>query len=66
MSIESPFCPLIDTKQAAEIVGLPYSVMLGMRRKGEGPTCVKAGRKYMYEFDTVVAWRKTRWATPQA
>jgi len=62
MALETPFCPLLDTKEAAEITGLPYSVMLGLRKSGKGPKCVKTGRKYLYDLDTVVAWRKATWA----
>ena len=64
MAIESPFSPLIDTKEAAELVGLPYPIMLGLRRKGQGPKCERAGRKYMYDINAVIAWRKERWAVP--
>lgn len=63
MTIETPFCPLVDTKEAAEIVGLTYSVMLGLRRTGNGPKCVKAGRKYLYDLNAVIEWRKEKWSS---
>lgn len=65
MTEATTFCPLVDTKEAADIVGLSYSVMLGLRKSGRGPKCVKAGRKYLYDLNTVVEWRKTTWA-PEA
>jgi predicted DNA-binding transcriptional regulator AlpA len=62
MTIETPFCPLVDTKEAAEIIGLTYSVMLGLRRTGKGPKCVKLGRKYLYDLNAVTEWRKEKFA----
>ncbi len=58
MTLESPFRPPIDTQEAAEIAGLPYTVMLGLRRTGKGPKSVRVGRKYLYDFDSVIEWRK--------
>jgi hypothetical protein len=61
MSGETTFANLIDTKEAAVAVGLTYSVMLGLRRSGKGPKCVKVGRKYLYDNDAVLQWRKDTW-----
>ena len=62
MSDQTDFAPLVDTNEAAKITGLSYSILRGMRIKGEGPTCVRAGRKFLYDLETLIAWRKTNWA----
>ena len=63
MSTETPtFAPLIDTKEVAALLGLTYSIVLGMRKKGTGPKYFKAGRKYLYDLDSVIQWRKERWS----
>jgi hypothetical protein len=62
MSDQPTFAPLVDTKEAAEITGLSYSILRGMRLKGEGPTVVRAGRKFLYDLETLIEWRKSNWA----
>lgn len=62
MSGDTTFAILIDTKEAAAAVGLTYSVMLGLRRSGKGPKCVKVGRKYLYDSESVLQWRVKTWS----
>ena len=62
MTDQPVFSPLVDTKEAAQITGLSYSILRGMRLKGEGPMAVRAGRKFLYDLETLVEWRKTNWA----
>ena len=63
MSTETPtFAPLLDTQAVADLLGLTYSVILGMRKKGTGPKYFKPGRKYMYDLDAVVQWRKEKFS----
>ena len=60
---ETPiFPPLLDTAQVAELLGLSYSIVLVMRKKGTGPKYFKTGRKYMYDLDAVVQWRKEKFS----
>jgi hypothetical protein len=33
-----------------------------MRKKGTGPKYFKTGRKYMYDQDAVVQWRKEKFS----
>ena len=63
MPIETPtFAPLLDTQAVADLLGLTYNVILGMRKKGTGPKYFKTGRKYMYDLDAVVQWRKEKFS----
>lgn len=51
--------PLIDTKRAAEVSGLDTNLLVALRKSEKGPKCIKIGRQYLYDENTVLAWRKS-------
>ncbi|MGV9672467.1 MULTISPECIES: helix-turn-helix transcriptional regulator [unclassified Gordonia (in: high G+C Gram-positive bacteria)] len=47
---------LLNTKQAAEYVGLAFQTMSNMRWRGDGPAYVKMGRTVRYRRADLDAW----------
>jgi len=41
---------LLTTAQAAKFLGLSYSTLLAMRRRGEGPVWIKLTQKGSYRY----------------
>ena len=50
----------LDTKSAAEFVGLAVSTLLTYKWNGTGPRCRKIGRRIVYALGDLEAWRKTQ------
>jgi hypothetical protein len=53
----APSKPL-DTKAAAEIVGLAPKTLVKMRCYGGGPVFEKNGRRVVYDIEDLRAWRR--------
>jgi len=47
----------LDTKAAAEIVGLAPKTLVKMRCYGGGPVFEKLGRRVVYDIEDLRAWR---------
>jgi len=54
----TPFPKLIDTHGAADLSGLSEALLITLRKEQKGPKCIKIGRQYLYDPETVAAWRK--------
>jgi hypothetical protein len=50
----------LDTRQAAEILGMSSSWLVQLRRKGGGPVFRKFGRKVKYYVLDLVEWLDNR------
>lgn len=62
------FTPLIDTAEAAKLLGLAAISLAKMRVRGDGPPYVQLGRAVRYDPAAVMAWAtaRTRRSTSEA
>jgi excisionase family DNA binding protein len=47
---------LLTTKQTADLLGVSYRTLEGLRLTGNGPAFIKVGRLVRYELATVEDW----------
>ena len=47
---------VLNTAQAAELVGLSVSTLAKMRLYGNGPNYVKLGRRVVYRVEDIEVW----------
>ncbi|NKB55025.1 MAG: helix-turn-helix domain-containing protein [Alphaproteobacteria bacterium] len=50
----------LNTRQAAEVVGLSPATLNRMRVTGDGPLYIKAGRRVLYDRADLIAWLNDR------
>jgi len=54
------FCEFLDTKRAAEVLGLQKNTLEAWRSRGGGPPFVKLGRAVRYRQSDLETWIQTR------
>ena len=52
--------PLLNTKQAARVLGLSYRQLESLRLRGGGPLYVKLGRAVRYREEDLADWIEDR------
>ena len=58
MSTEPQYRLLLDTKEAARMLGVSYSQLSRMRLEGKGPPSIKFGKIYRYRPEALEQWLK--------
>lgn len=51
---------LLDTEQAAPLIGQSVGTCQNWRVQGVGPKFIKSGRKVLYDPDDIAEWRASR------
>lgn len=47
---------LLDTREAAELIGLSYDALRVMRQRGQGPRYIRFGRRVRYAPGDLMSW----------
>ena len=47
---------LLNTTQAAELVGLKKATLISLRKKNQGPLARQIGREYLYKKESLLEW----------